>query len=100
MPASHPRLHLWASVAALFVAALGPSAQAGSITSSSIWNRSNALDRARQQMPKGSIVTGERCRDVEVGIGNTRYVCTVEFAPPSPSPSPIPSPAPAAAPAP
>ena len=61
-------------------------AQAGSITASSIWDRRNALERAREQLPQGAVVTGEHCQEVEVGIGNIRYLCTVEYQP-APSPA-------------
>jgi hypothetical protein len=56
-------------------------ARAGSVTASSIWNKRNALERAREQMPQGAVVTGEHCQEVEVGIGNIRYLCTVEYQP-------------------
>lgn len=73
-----------------------PAARAGSATASSIWNKTNALARARQQLPPGSIVTGEHCQEVEVGIGNIRYLCTVEFspAPAIPTPGAMPTPTP------
>jgi hypothetical protein len=74
---------------------LSAPARAGSITASSIWDRSNALERAREQLPPGASVTAERCQDVEVGIGNIRYLCTVEFQPASttsPDPAPTASP--------
>lgn len=74
------------------VAGLIPAARAGSATASSIWNKTNALDRARQQLPPGAVVTAEHCQEVEVGMGNIRYLCTVEF---SPAPlAPIPTQAP------
>jgi hypothetical protein len=63
------------------MAGLVPAARAGSATASSIWNKTNALARARQQLPPGAVVTGEHCQEVEVGIGNIRYLCTVEFSP-------------------
>jgi hypothetical protein len=90
--------------AALLLA--GPAVLAGSITSSSVWNRENALQRARDQMPAGATVTRERCEEIGVGFDNFRYRCTVWFttapnpasAPdqaPAPDPAPAPSPAPA-----
>jgi hypothetical protein len=57
-----------------------PPALAGTITASSIWNKANALEKARQQMPAGSTVTAEHCQEVEVGMGNFRYPCTVEYS--------------------
>ena len=78
------------------VAVLIPAARAGSATASSIWNKTNALARARQQLPPGAVITGEHCQEVEVGIGNIRYLCTVEFSPapavPTPATTPTPSP--------
>ena len=80
------------------IAGLSPAAHAGSATASSIWNKTNALARARQQLPQGAVVTGEHCQEVEVGIGNIRYLCTVEFSPappvstPSSTPTPTPTP--------
>ena len=78
------------------MAALGPAARAGSATASSIWNKTNALARARQQLPPGAVVTGQHCQEVEVGIGNIRYLCTVEFSPPpavgTPTSTPTPTP--------
>ena len=78
------------------MAGLVPAARAGSATASSIWNKTNALARARQQLPLGAVVTGEHCQEVEVGIGNIRYLCTVEFspAPAVSTPSSTPAPAP------
>lgn len=80
------------------MAGLVPAARAGSATASSIWNKTNALAWARQQLPPGAVVTGEHCQEVEVGIGNIRYLCTVEFGPApaisTPSSTPIPSAAP------
>ena len=62
-------------------------APAGSVTASSIWNKSNAIERARQQLPPGAVISGERCQETEVGIGNYRYLCTVEFSVTSPAPT-------------
>ncbi len=73
-------------------AGLIPAARAGSATASSIWNKTNALSRARQQLPPGAVVTGEHCQEVEVGIGNIRYLCTVEFRPAPAGTTPAPTP--------
>jgi hypothetical protein len=56
-----------------------PAAHAGSITASSVWDQANALQRAREQMPAGATETRHRCEEVEVGINNVRYRCTVWF---------------------
>jgi hypothetical protein len=67
-------------------------AHAGSVTVSSIWDRDHALRQARQQLPAGAVITREHCQEVEVGIGNYHYLCTVEFneAPPGGSSAPAP----------
>jgi hypothetical protein len=92
LPVSRPLLLLLASLGAVGLPLLSAPARAGSITASSIWNRSNALERAREQLPLEATVTTERCQEVEVGIGNIRYLCTVEFQPAN-SPSPALGPA-------
>lgn len=85
----------WLGALAAAVVGLGASllpAQAGSVTASSIWDRQNALQRARQQLPAGAVITREHCQEVEVGLGNTRYLCTVEFSPAPPAESSAPAP--------
>lgn len=64
--------------------ALGTAApgRAGSVTAESVWDRDNALQRARQQLPGGAVVRRERCQIVQVGRGNDRYRCTIEFTMP------------------
>lgn len=67
--------------------AAGP-ALAGSVTAESVWDKSNALQRARSQLPAGSTVTRTECTDVNVGIGNYRYICTLFFTdPPAQAPT-------------
>jgi hypothetical protein len=61
----------------------GPAAWAGSATAESIWDRTNALERAREQVPAGATVTRERCQEIEVGLDNIRYRCSVEWQSPS-----------------
>jgi hypothetical protein len=80
----------------LLLAGAAP-AQAGSVTSQSVWGKSNAIDRAMQQVPAGATVTGTSCDEVNVGIGNYHYTCTVEFteAPANPGGAASPAPAPA-----
>jgi hypothetical protein len=84
-PGTYP--HVLICVAAILAAlpCLTLPAQAGSVTASSIWNKSNAIERARQQLPAGAVVTAERCQETEVGMGNYRYLCTVEFSQPAPA---------------
>ncbi len=80
----------------LLLAGAAP-AQAGSVTSQSVWGKSNAIERAMQQVPAGATVTGTSCGEVNVGIGNYHYTCTVEFteAPAAPAGAASPAPAPA-----
>ncbi len=89
MAHASPPLALGCALAAALATALAGAAPAlaGSATASSVWDRDNALQRAREQMPAGATVTRERCEEVEVGIGNIRYRCTVWFDPAAPSPS-------------
>ena len=66
---------------ALLLAAVllaGPAC-AGSVTADSVWDQNDARQRAMQQVPAGSNVTGTRCQTISVGMGNDRYRCTVEF---------------------
>ncbi|EDY38133.1 hypothetical protein CPCC7001_1012 [Cyanobium sp. PCC 7001] len=74
----------------LAVALTAPAASAGSITSSSVWDRDNALQRAREQMPAGATETRHRCEEVEVGMNNVRYRCTVWYDEPAAADDPAP----------
>ncbi|MCP9916177.1 hypothetical protein [Cyanobium sp. ATX 6F1] len=73
---------------------LGAPALAGSVTADSVWDRTNATQRAMQQVPAGATVTTTRCQEISVGMDNSRYRCTVEFtaAPVPPPGAPVPSP--------
>ena len=56
-----------------------PSAvQAGSVTSESIWNRENALQKAKQQVPSERTITGQKCRTIQVRDSD-RYRCTITY---------------------
>lgn len=71
--------------------------RAGSVTADSVWDRGDARQRALQQVPKGATVTETRCQDLEIGVDNVRYRCTVRYEqtpPPAMSPLPVPTPAP------
>ena len=63
------------------------SARAESSTAESIWDQGNARQRALQQVPQGATVTGTSCESFSVGMGNTRYRCTVTF---TTAPAPLP----------
>ena len=76
-------------LAAALSLALTPAALAGSITAESIWDQSNAIQRAQQQLPANATVTNTRCTVVNVRTGNYRYICTLQYTttPSSPTPS-------------
>ncbi|SBO42379.1 hypothetical protein [Cyanobium sp. NIES-981] len=76
------------------LALTAPAAGAGSITAGSVWDRDNALQRAREQMPKGATETRNRCEEVEVGMNNVRYRCTVWYDTPPAAPTAAPMAAP------
>jgi hypothetical protein len=62
----------------------GP-AIAGSITTESVFNRQATRQQAMSQVPKGAKITRTVCEELEVGLGNTRYRCTVYYTtPPAP----------------
>jgi hypothetical protein len=84
-PGIHPQALICAAAMVAALPFLTLPAQAGSVTASSIWDKSNAIERARQQLPAGAVVTAERCQETEVGMGNYRYLCTVEFSQPAPA---------------
>jgi hypothetical protein len=76
------------------LALLAGAAHAGSVTAESIFDREATRQQARSQVPKGATVTRTVCEDLEVGLGNTRYRCTVFYttapattAPAAPAPS-------------
>jgi hypothetical protein len=61
--------------------------RAESSTAESVWDESNARQRALQQVPQGATITGTSCESFSVGMGNTRYRCTVIF---TTAPGPLP----------
>ena len=71
------------------LALLAGPAHAGSVTAESIFDREATRQQAKSQVPKGATVTRTVCEDLEVGLGNTRYRCTVFYTttPASPAPS-------------
>jgi len=98
-----PRRHTCRSRLLLVLAAalaLGPAAaaRAGSVTAESIWDRTNAIERATSQIPSGATVTGTSCQEVDLRGGSTRYICTVTYSPAQPAPAPSPAAAPSASP--
>jgi len=96
-----PRRHTCRSRLLLGLAAalaLGPAnaARAGSVTAESIWDRSNAIQRAQSQVPAGATVSRTECTVVNVRTGNFRYICTLFYADAVPPSAPQPSPSPSA----
>ena len=90
--AAHQRTTLLARLAlpALLLGLTASAAQAGSVTAESIWDRSNAIQRAQSQVPAGATVTRTECTEVNVRTGNYRYICTVFYADPPAAASPAP----------
>lgn len=83
--------------AGLLLASQAP-ALAGSVTAESIWDSTNAIQRATSQIPSGATVTGNSCQEVDMRGGDTRYICTVTYSSPPPAPAPTPATAPGASP--
>lgn len=83
---------LLGALAAAVALPAGP-ARAGSVTAESIFDRQATRQQARSQVPKGATVTRTVCEDLEVGLDNTRYRCTVYY---TMTPTPAATPAPAA----
>ncbi len=94
-PARGPGLLLLA--AGLLLGSQAP-ALAGSVTAESIWDRSNAIDRATSQIPSGATVTGNSCQEVDLRGGSTRYICTVTYSPAPPATATSPAAGPSASP--
>lgn len=94
--ASLLRLLLRPALLAALPMAITPAALAGSVTAESIWDKSNAIQRAQSQLPAGASITRTECTVVNVRTGNYRYICTVFFndAPTVPNPSAPNAPAP------
>jgi hypothetical protein len=71
------------------LALLAVPARAGSVTAESVFDRQATRQQARSQVPKGATITRTVCEDIEVGMDNTRYRCTVFYttAPASPAPA-------------
>jgi len=77
-------LQLISPLGAAFLVSLlvAPLSWAGSITAESGWDKNNAIQRARQQIPADAKIAGEKCTTIEVGLSNTRYRCSVNFTDP------------------
>ena len=82
---------------ALLLSLLAAPVQAGSVTAESVWDQSNAIQRAQSQVPAGATVTRNACTVVNVRTGNDRYICTVYYTDAPAAPAPVSPPAPAGA---
>ena len=80
---------LTGALLAVGLALLAVPARAGSVTAESIFDRQATRQQAKSQVPKGATITRTVCEDLEVGMDNTRYRCTVFYttAPASPAPA-------------
>ena len=78
------------------LALLAVPAWAGSVTAESIFDRQATRQQAKSQVPKGATITRTVCEDLEVGMDNTRYRCTVFY---TMTPAPAATTTPAVAPA-
>ncbi|MFZ0407939.1 MAG: hypothetical protein WAM11_07515 [Cyanobium sp.] len=74
-------------------------ALAGSITADSVMSKTGARQDAIEQVPRGATITKSKCLELEVGMNNIRYRCTVWFTDPPVNP-PAAAPLPSATPAP
>jgi hypothetical protein len=67
----------------LLIAALlllsAPAAGAGEATAESIWSRSDARQRALQQVPAGATTGRARCREIGMAGNDVRYRCTIPY---------------------
>lgn len=61
------------------------AARSGSVSAESVWDSSDARQRALELVPRGATVTRSRCQDFEVGGFNSRYRCTVTYSEANPA---------------
>lgn len=77
----------------MLISPLAPLAGwAGSSTAESVWDRRNARARALEQVPRGAVITRERCLEIGMRGNEERYRCTVWYSMPA-SDEPAPRPA-------
>ena len=70
------------------LALLAGPARAGSVTAESVFDRQATRQQAKSQVPRGATITRTVCEDLEVGMDNTRYRCTVFYTTTPASPAP------------
>jgi len=73
---------LAASLLSASLVLLAGPARAGSATAESVFNRQATRQQAMSQVPRGAKVTRTVCEELEVGLDNTRYRCTVFYTNP------------------
>jgi hypothetical protein len=79
-------------LAAALVALMAPlTSHAGSSTAESVWDRRNARARALEQVPRGAVITGERCMEIGMRGNEERYRCTLWYTLPTPNTPPAPA---------
>ena len=94
MPMSHPfRFSLPGSLMLLGLTLAAAPSWAGSVTADSVMDKSGARQEAMGQVPKGATITRTQCTELEVGMDNIRYRCTVWYSePPKNPPATVPVP--------
>ena len=103
MPMSHPfPFSLPGSLMLLGLTLAAAPALAGSVTADSVMGKSGARQEAMGQVPKGATITRTQCTELEVGMDNIRYRCTVWYTepprqPPAPAATPNAAPVPGSA---
>jgi hypothetical protein len=89
MSVSEPRCWL---LAAALVGLMAPlPSHAGSSTAESVWDRRNARARALEQVPRGAVITRERCMAIGMRGNEERYRCTLWYSDPPPKTPPAPA---------
>ena len=100
-PLADGRVGTTEAASLLLLSLVAAPARAGSVTAESIWDKTNAIQRAQSQVPAGATLTRTECTVVNVRTGNYRYICTVFYAdPPAASAPTAPNPIAPNAPAP
>jgi hypothetical protein len=62
-----------------------PAVRAGAVMVESRLDRQTARRQALQRVPPGAVVRSVRCQEVGVGVGGTRFRCTVRYDDPPPA---------------
>ena len=81
-----------AGLALMELSLVAAPALAGSVTAESVMDRSGARQEASSQVPKNATITRSKCQDIEIGLDNIRYRCTVWYTEPATQPASQPTP--------